>query len=207
MRNVAILGAALAAVAASALCVSGASALPIKQGGTFRMAISVGVFQSIDPALYGLESRILRPACAALMSYPDKPLPAGLRLTPELAKSYPIVSRDRRTYTFTIRRDARFSDGSPVTARVFVHALERMFDPQMKSGAGPFFGDILGAREMLAGSATTLAGATATGRTLRLRLTRPVPDLVARTSGLCAVPSGLPADPEGAKAPLPSPGP
>jgi ABC-type transport system substrate-binding protein len=185
----------------------GGHARGVREGGTFRIAITVGVFHSIDPALYGLESRLLRPACAALMSYPDKPLPAGLRLAPELAEAYPIVSRDRRTYTFTIRKDARFSTGSPVTADDVVHALERIFDPKMKSGSALFFEDIIGARQMLAGKATTLAGAIANGRTLRLRLTRPVPDLLARTSLLCAVPSTLPADPEGAKAPLPSPGP
>jgi ABC-type transport system substrate-binding protein len=178
-----------------------------KEGGTFRMAISlVANFQSIDPALYGLESRALRPACAALMSYPDKPLPAGLVLAPELAQFDPVVSRDRKTYTFTIRKDARFSDGSAVTAGDFVRALERIFDPKMKTG-GAFFGDIVGAREMLAGKATRLAGAVANGRTLRLRLTKPVPDFLVRVSGLCAVPSDLPADPEGAKAPLASPAP
>jgi peptide/nickel transport system substrate-binding protein len=170
------------------------------------MAITTGLFGAIDPALWGFGGRILRPACSALMSFPDKPLPAGLRLTPELAKSYPIVSRDRRTYTFTIRQDARFSDGSPVTARVFVHALERLFDPKMNAGGGSF-ADIVGGREMLAGKATSLAGAVAKGRTLRLRLTQAVPDLLARTSQLCAVPENLPVDPEGAKAPLPSPAP
>jgi ABC-type transport system substrate-binding protein len=194
-------------LAAAAFASPGASEPVAREGGTFRLAISTGIFQSIDPALYGLESRILRPACAALMSYPDKPLPAGLVLSPELAASYPVVSRDRKTYTFQIRKDARFSNGSPVMAGDFVHALERNLDPKMKSGAGAFFGDVLGAREMLAGKATRLAGAVANGRTLRLRLTRPVPDFLARLSGLCAVPSSLPADPEGAKAPLPSPAP
>lgn len=204
MRTVAILAVALAALTLSIDSASGAGE---KEGGTFRLAVTVGVFQSIDPALYGLESRILRPACAALVGYPDKPLPAGLRLAPELADAYPIVSRDRRTYTFRIRKDARFSNGSPVTAHDLAHALERILDPKMKSGAAPVFEDILGARQMLAGNATALAGAVANGRTLRLRLTRPVPDLLARLSGLCAVPSALLADPEGAKAPLPSAGP
>ncbi len=178
-----------------------------KDGGTFRMAITVGIFHAIDPALYGLESRILRPACAALMSYPDKPLPDGLRLAPELAASYPTVSRDRRTYTFTIRKGMRFSDGSQLTARNVAHALERIFDPRMKSGAAELFEDIVGARQMLAGKTTTLAGVVASGPRLRLRLTRPVPDFLARTSLLCAVPSALPADPEGAKPPLASPAP
>lgn len=60
---------------------------------------------------------------------------------------------------------------------------------------------------MLDGKTTTLAGAVAKGRVLRLRLTKPVPDLSARLSLLCAVPPTLAADPEGAKAPLPSPAP
>ena len=134
-------------VAAPVLAPAGATRAS-KDGGTFRMAITVGIFHAIDPALYGLESRILRPACAALMSYPDKPLPDGLRLAPELAASYPTVSRDRRTYTFTIRKGMRFSDGSRLTARNVAHALERIFDPRMRSGAAELFEDIVGAHQM-----------------------------------------------------------
>lgn len=198
----------LLAVALTALAViSAATARPAKDGGTFRIAVTVGLFQSIDPAIYGLESRLLRPACAALMSYPDKPLPAGLRLAPELAESYPAVSADRKTYTFTIRRDARFSTGAPVTARDLVHSLERILDPKTRSFNAGAFEDIVGARELEAGQATTLAGAVAVGRTLRLRLVAPAADLLTRLSSLCAVPSTLPPDPEGAKAPLPSPAP
>jgi peptide/nickel transport system substrate-binding protein len=178
-----------------------------KEGGTFRMAITVGLFHAVDPALYGLEYRILRPACAALMSYPDEPLPAGLRLAPELATSYPVVSRDRRTYTFTIRQGIRFSTGAPLTARDFSHTLERIFDPKMKSGNVGEFLDVVGAPQMLAGKTKRIAGVTAKGRTLRVKLTRPVPDFLARTSVLCAVPSNQPVDPEGAKPPLPSPAP
>ena len=40
--------------------------------------------------------------------------------------------RDGKTYTFTIRKDARFSDGKPVTARAFAHALERILTPAME---------------------------------------------------------------------------
>ena len=92
------------------------------------------------------------------MSYPNKPLPAGLRLTPELATSYPHVSKDRKTYTFRIRSNARFSNGTPVTARDLVHSLERMFDPKVSSfSAAGIFEDVAGARQMLAGKATRLA--------------------------------------------------
>jgi peptide/nickel transport system substrate-binding protein len=194
------------AMAALALAPSGTTRAA-EDGGTFRMAITVGLFHSVDPALYGLEYRMLRPACAALMSYPDKPLPAGLRLAPELATSYPVVSRDRRTYTFTIRKGIRFSTGAPLTARDISHTLERILDPKMNSGNVDLFLDVVGARQMLAGKTKRIAGVTAKGRTFRVTLTRPVPDFLARTSFLCAVPSNQPVDPEGAKPPLPSPAP
>ena len=74
----------------------------------------------------------------ASWAIPDKPLPDGLRLRPELAEAEPVVSRDGKTYTFTIRKDARFSDGKPVTARAFAHALERILTPAMESGGGDF---------------------------------------------------------------------
>ena len=48
---------------------------------------------------------------------------------PELADAYPMISNGGRTYTFTIRKDARFSDGSPVTARAFARTIERILDP------------------------------------------------------------------------------
>jgi ABC-type transport system substrate-binding protein len=205
MRRVLTL--AVAAAGAALLLAAAGSPRGVKEGGTFRVAVTpVARFQTIDPALAGLASRLLRPACGALVSYPDKPLPAGLRLVPELAEDYPVISKDRRTYTYTIRKDARFSNGTPATAQAFARALERIFTPAMQTGGG-FFVDILGARRMLAGKSTTLAGAVATGRVLRLRLTKPVPDLPARLTGLCAVPPTLPADPEGAKAPLHSPAP
>ena len=142
------------------------------------------------------------------MFYPGKPAPAaGLRLTPDLADAEPTISKDGKTYTFTIRKDARFSDGRPVMARAFAHALERILDPAMESSLASFFEDIVGAQDVLAGKATTVRGLIAKGRTLTLRLTKRVPELAVSLAGVCAVSPNLPADPEGAKAPLPSPAP
>jgi ABC-type transport system substrate-binding protein len=177
----------------------------IKEGGTFKIVGGFDVF--IDPALSG--SPLLGDAaCGALMSYPDGRVPpGGLHLRAELAEAEPVVSRDGKKYTFTIRKDARFSDGKPVTARAFAHALERILTPAMESPLAPDYSDIVGARKMLDGKATTLAGAVAKGRTLTLRLTRPAPRFRFRTTFLCAVPPTLPVDPEGVPAPLHSAGP
>jgi ABC-type transport system substrate-binding protein len=183
-----------------------------KEGGVFKVAVTIGTVDTIDPALVDFppEYQLLQPACGTLMAYPDEPPPKGSRLAPELAEAEPVVSKDHKVYTFTIRKDARFSDGSRVTARAFVRGLERILTPAMQSGLFDRFVYILGARKMLAGKETTLAGAIAKGRTLTLRLTKPDPlllDILATAPGLCAVPPNLPADPEGAEAPLSSAGP
>ncbi len=181
----------------------------VKDGGTFRV-IAAGGFYTIDPALVGgpAEFPVLRAACAGLLFLPDKSLPAGLRVEPDLAEAQPVVSKDGKTYTFRIRKGARFSDGTPVTARNFVRAFERIFDPSMNSSAEAFFDIMVGGREMLDGKTKTLAGVSAAGRTFTVKLTRRVADfpmLVA--GGLCAVPANLKASPDGATAPLPSPAP
>jgi peptide/nickel transport system substrate-binding protein len=174
----------------------------IKEGGTFRMAEPDPV-ASADPALVG-NFGSFGPACGTLMGYPSKPLPEGLRLVPELAASNPRISQGGLTYTFLVSRSARFSTGQPVTAADVKNSLERILTPALQSFVAYLFEDVVGARRMASGKATSLAGVTARGRALTVRLARPVPDLPARTTQLCIVPRALQPDPEGVKAPIPS---
>jgi len=208
VRVVAFLAGALIAVTVAVSAASGARESPEAPRGTFRVALPAGSLLAVDPALdSGGGPIVLRPVCASLMSYPDEAFPAGRTLTPELAESEPVISKDGRTYTFTLRKDARFSDGTPVTARAFARSIERALDPKMDSTfsfLGPL---IVGGEDVLAGRASTPAGVSTQGRTLTLRLTRRVSDLPQQLNGLCAVAPNLPADPEGAKAPLASPAP
>lgn len=53
-------------------------------------------------------------------------------LVPILAESY-TVSPDGKTYTFTIRKEARFSDGTPVTADDVLFTVEKAQNPAIKS--------------------------------------------------------------------------
>jgi peptide/nickel transport system substrate-binding protein len=196
-----------ASVAVAALLLASAGATrSIKEGGTYRTALPLGAVDSIDPALYNRVGSgiLLRPAQGTLMAFPDKPLPEGFRLQPELAEADPVISKDGRTYTFQVRKDARFSTGARVTARAFARALERILDPGMRSPRAGDFQDIVGAKEVLAGRATTPRGVIAKGRTLIVRLERRLSDFPVRTSSLSAVPPSLEAHPEGPKAPLPS---
>ncbi len=53
-------------------------------------------------------------------------------LVPVLAERY-RVSEDGQEYTFSIREDAKFSDGSPVTAEDVVFTVEKAQDPALRS--------------------------------------------------------------------------
>jgi len=194
-----------ALVAGLAIGGIGASALPgsteVRRGGEFRIAVAG--FDSIDPALTALEEEVpLRATCAQLMTLP------GAR--PEVSAGYPKVSRNRRTYTFTVRKGFRFSTGEPVTARSFARAIRRLVSPAMRvEDVADVADHFVGGRAFSEGRATTLRGVRASGRRLVLRLTKPWPDLLLElgTGRFCPVPARLGSDPEGVGAPLPGSGP
>lgn len=53
-------------------------------------------------------------------------------IVPGVALSH-TVSEDNKTYTFTLRDDAKWSDGTPVTAGDFVYAWQRAVEPELAS--------------------------------------------------------------------------
>lgn len=50
------------------------------------------------------------------------------------------VSEDKHTYTFDLRKDAKWSDGRPVTAHDFVYAWRRVVDPNTASPYSYYIG-------------------------------------------------------------------
>jgi peptide/nickel transport system substrate-binding protein len=207
VRIVAILGAALAALTLSLERASGAEAAAGKDGGTFRVGIVPELFDSIDAAISGTPATIpiIRATCASLMSLPDKPFPAGLRIVPELAEDNPKITDAGKTYTFTIRKGVRFSTGTLVTARDVAHTIDRVLSPVMNSYTAALFQDVVGARAVLAGKTPTASGVTSRGSSLTIKLTKPLGDFTARLAvGLCVVPRTLAPDAEGAKPPIPT---
>ncbi|MBI4284943.1 MAG: peptide ABC transporter substrate-binding protein [Chloroflexi bacterium] len=82
----------------------------------------------------------------------------NLKVVPDLAESW-TVSPDGRTYTFSLRRDARFHNGKPVTADDVKWSLERPADPKTQSATvDTYLGDIVGVREKLRGEASEVTG-------------------------------------------------
>ena len=178
------------------------SNLAVPEGGTFRISLAAGSgIDYIDPALAYTPAAwaLLDTVCARLLAYPDKRPPAGLRPVPDVAVAPPKVSRDLRTYTFTLRTGFRFSDGTPVRASAFARAINRTLAPGVASPGAQLTRDIVGAADVLAGRTRSAAGVVAKGNTLVVRFTKPVSDFAARTTSsfFCAVPPTLPSDAEG----------
>jgi peptide/nickel transport system substrate-binding protein len=199
-----VLLATLAVVALTAASVHSAtsSSTAVRDGGIFKISLPVqSGLDNMDPALSFTPPgwALLDTVCARLMAYPDKRPPAGLRLQPEVAAAPPTVSQDLRTFTFKLRKDFRFSDGSPVRASAFARAINRTLAPAMKSPGALFTRDIVGALDVLSGKRRTATGVVARGDTLIVRFTRPAPDFPALTTMpfFCAVPPTLPVDAEG----------
>ncbi len=81
-----------------------------------------------------------------------------LNLTPDLAESW-SVSQDGTVYIFTLRQNARFHDGRPVTAQDIIYSWERAASPALHSDTAlTYLGDIVGVREMAAGQADHISG-------------------------------------------------
>ena len=117
----------LAAGALTALLAAQAAAAPsVRKGGTLKGMFSTDV-DFIDPSLayYAHSWEIMGATGANLLRFADAEGSAGSRIVPEVAAAFPRVSPNGRTYTFTLRRGFRFSNGKAVTAQHFACAIDR----------------------------------------------------------------------------------
>jgi ABC-type transport system substrate-binding protein len=189
------------------LLVAAAAGRPFAKDGGI-LVIAARSFDFIDPALVldppstdapslvAATWGVADASCAMLLRYPvSSPPVVRYDLVPEVATALPALSRDGKTYMFTIRKGFRFSTGAPVTAANYAAAIKRVLDPAMNSPGAQYLQDV--------------ASVNADGAQLVIRLKRKVPDFPARTTMpyFCPVPTNLDIDPEGVPAPLPGSGP
>jgi len=113
-------------------------------------------------------------------------------LIPGVATGY-TTNEAKDVYTFTLRDNAMWSDGNPVTAHDFVYAWRRLADP---ATASPYswFADIMAlenvAAVMSGDSPTSALGITALdNHTLEVRLTASLPYFAAMTTHASTFPS------------------
>jgi len=110
--------------------------------GIFRVGMA-GASVQIDPQLSYISTGwwMEYATAAKLYNWSDR----GTKLVPEVASRVAISNRGR-TYTFFLRKGFRFSDGSPVTAKNFVHAFDRVANKDLASPAEQFTLDIRSVR-------------------------------------------------------------
>ncbi len=107
-------------------------------------------------------------------------------LVPGLAESW-SESPDGTTYTFALRRDARWSDGSPITAQDVAFSFQRALDPATAAPFATLLGRISGASGKPAvqtdGRATVSITLTRRSSRFLESLAHPVAAVVPRTRG------------------------
>jgi oligopeptide transport system substrate-binding protein len=93
---------------------------------------------SLDPGQtqYTYETAVLRAVSESLM----RPTPDLSGVVPAAAQSYE-VNGTGTAYVFHLRPNAKYWDGSPVTAQDFVYAWQRLIDPRLAAPSENLFAD------------------------------------------------------------------
>jgi oligopeptide transport system substrate-binding protein len=121
---------------------------------------------TLDPALASDATSI---TVASLVYGGLVRLDQRLRVQPDGASHW-TISRDGKTYTFFLRPNLRYADGTKVTANDFVAALDRALGPEGPAGTAPFY------LQLIVGSTsgTKPRGIVAVNRsTVRITLVQP----------------------------------
>ncbi|MFJ2973653.1 ABC transporter substrate-binding protein [Kluyvera sp. NPDC087067] len=101
-------------------------------------------------------------------------------------------TNDQKIWTFTLRNDAKWSDGTPVTAQDFVYSWQRLVDPQTTSPFAWFaaLAGMANAQDIIDGKAKpeTLGVTAVDAHTLRVQLDKPLPWFVNLTANFSLFP-------------------
>ena len=133
---------------------------------------------TLDPQLASLPDEFL--VLRALLEGLVTPAPDGGPPLPGVAERWE-TSADGLTWTFHLRRQARWSNGDPVTAGDFVYTFRRALNPALGAPKARLFYALKNARALHSGQAAATAplGAAAPDQhTLVLTLEQPAPHLL-----------------------------
>lgn len=173
-------------------CGSGSSG---KEGGALRGTYAAPA--ELDPAIaYTAEAlTAMYNTYLPLLTYAHANGDAGTEVVPALAEDLPEISEDGKTYTLTLRKGLKYSDGTPVKASDFAASIERMF--KLPTPGVQFYTDIVGAEKFLETKRGGIPGIETDDKTgeIVIRLTQPrgpfIKELALLYSAL--LPSGTPA--------------
>lgn len=106
------------------------------------------------------------------------------KVVPGVATKVVKPTNNGKTYTFNLRKDAKWANGDPVTAQDFVYSFRRQVDPKTKAQYANLFQYVVNYDKVQSGKVSpSQLGVKALGKDkLQLNLTQPVPylnDLIA----------------------------
>jgi peptide/nickel transport system substrate-binding protein len=165
----------------------------------------------VDPQLsYTVEGwQILWNVYTPLLTYKHVRGEAGTEVVPGLAEAMPEVSSDGMTYKLKLRSNMKYSDGTPIKASDFTHAIQRLF--KTNSGGSVLYETIAGAADYAEGNADTISGITTNDETGDITITLTAPNgTFNNVLGLmfaAPVPASTPLDADVTNNPPPSSGP
>ncbi|QBD82136.1 peptide ABC transporter substrate-binding protein [Ktedonosporobacter rubrisoli] len=135
---------------------------------------SIANFDSLDPA----KATDFYSASAINMIYSGLVvLDDNLKVQPELAKSWD-KSADGLSYTFHLKPNLKFSDGTPLTSHDVAYSIDRAFQPQLKSPTAAYYLKYIKDQEKVNnGQMKTLIGdslITPDDNTITIKLSKPI---------------------------------
>jgi peptide/nickel transport system substrate-binding protein len=213
LRKVAVLGLATAVAAIGlAACGGGSSSSSSsgKEGGEINGTLT-SFPDYLDPQLsYTLEGwEGLWNTYVPLLTYQHGNGDETTKVVPGLAEALPTISPDGKTYTLTLRKGVKYSDGTPVKASDFGYAIQRLF--KLDSGGAPFYENIVGAEDYANGKADSISGIQADDATGKITINLIDPSGTFENElGLmfaAPVPQSTPLDKDQTNTPPPSTGP
>ncbi len=154
-------------------CGDGGDAIKLPPGASVLHIADVDDVPTLDPAAgYDTESWTFEQAIFdTLVRYGDD----NVDLEPDLATAWES-SPDARTFTFHLRRDARFSTGRGVTSDDVRYGIERVLDPATHSRGMEYYRNISGSADFAAHRALHVSGIeTPDPGTIRFHLDSPDP--------------------------------
>jgi peptide/nickel transport system substrate-binding protein len=151
----ALTGISLVLALAGGLAACGSSST---SGGTATVLMGTPP-DSLDPGL-GATTQSYEAtwiAYTGLVTYAHAEGEAGTKLIPGLAQTLPTVTNGGKTYTFTLRKGLVYSNGTPVKASDFTHAIERAIKLGWTNKSF-LTENIVGGEAFDAGKASSIAG-------------------------------------------------
>lgn len=181
---------------ASAACGCGSGGT--SSGSDRLVVLALGDVDSLDPGVTNSQFGYMINQATQRTLFAYRPGYRGA--VPDLATSPAHITDGGRTISVSLRTDVRFSPpvGREIVAADFKYALERSFRPGVGNGyAITYFGDLVGARQYIAGRRAHIDGIETPSRhRLVLRFTRAVGAIAAKAM---ALPISAPVPPEYAR--------